>query len=335
MDHSGALSIGVQDLSWTSTFTATKIKFMQLLHLPWNRSRPHSQLGVGWHNEGISLVRVLHTKHAEPVLDLYKSLPYHEISTLRQLSKSHSLKHIPCKGVMELGSYQLLLIETPNVHDTELRAAVRWQVQELINFDIEDAIIDMFEAPPSDRGRREKMIYVVVAHKRDVQTHMDELLNAHLKVATLLIPELALRNIAALLPEDNDGVVLLWLTPGYEMITVTRKATLYLTRTIEEEGNSWQQLMKNDESTEGEMDKLIVEIQRSLNYYENHFNKPPIKHLVIAPMSFPLPNLHDYLATQLRMTVRLLELNELLSTEIYLSTTEQAQCFPILGAALG
>ncbi len=266
---------------------------------------PHNQLGIGWYNEGICLVKILYPDNAAPVLDLCEFVPNHEISTaLPKLVKRYSLKRLPCVGVMELGSYQLFLREAPPVPDNELAAAMRWQVQEFV--DVENAIIDVFDVPSHNMQKR--MLYVVVAHGERVQAHLKTLLRAGFKLIALDIPELALRNIATLLPEDKEGVALLWLTDDYQVLTITCNATLYLTRTFQIETT----LLKE-------------QIQQSLTYYENYFNQAPINHLVIASQS---PSLQDDFA----MTVRYLDLNELVFTD--LTMAQQAQCFPMLGAAL-
>ena len=127
-----------------------------LFSLFWNKSPPHTQLGVGWYNNSIRLVRLSHTNDAMPRLDFYKSLPNNKRSTtvLRKFIKRHSLKRIPCVGVMGIGNYQILLTEAPPVLDSELVAATRWQVQELIDFNIEDAIIDVFDVPATHRKKK-------------------------------------------------------------------------------------------------------------------------------------------------------------------------------------
>jgi MSHA biogenesis protein MshI len=293
--------------------------------LPWRKSPPlpHCQLGVGWYHNGIRLVKLSHINDATPTLDFYKSLPYKYPITLHKFVKRLSLQRLPCVGVIDIGNYQLLLTEPPPVLDSELLAAVRWQIQELVDFNIEDAIIDVFDEPTPANQQPKKMIYVVAAPKEVVQTDCDNLLGAGFKLIALDIPELVLRNIAALLPEDKYGVALLWLTPKHGMLTITRRATLYLSRTVEAEGKLKQLLPL-----------MIKEIRRSFTYYENHFNQAPINYLVIAPMSPPLPNLCQYLSTHLKINVRLLDLNKLFYSERHLSAVEQAQYFPMLGAAL-
>lgn len=289
--------------------------------LPWKKSPPHSQLGIGWHNNSIRLVKLSHPHKATPTLDFYKSLPNHKRSiVLRQFVKHHSLKRVPCVGVMGIGHYQLFLTEAPQVPDSEVLAAARWQVQTLIDFSVEEAIVDVFYVPPSVR-HPQKMIYAAVARQKVVQAHSEQLLGAGFKLTALDIPELALRNVAAKLPEDKDGVALLWLTPKHEMLTITRCGTLYLSRAV-------------SRNTNCSLPLIIAETRRSLAYYETHFNQAPINHLVIAPMLPPLPKLCHDLATHLGINVRFLDLNELIHSRQPLTVAQQAQCFPMLGAAL-
>jgi hypothetical protein len=47
------------------------------------------------------------------------------------------------------------------------------------------------------------------------------------------IPELALRNLAAQLPEAADGLILLWLNAQSAQLLVIKQSTLYLARTVQ------------------------------------------------------------------------------------------------------
>ena len=47
------------------------------------------------------------------------------------------------------------------------------------------------------------------------------------------------------------------------------------------------------------MDAIVLEVQRSLDYYESHFGQPPINSLVIAPLQQNVPGLVDYFASNL------------------------------------
>ncbi|WP_127474641.1 pilus assembly protein PilM [Sulfurivermis fontis] len=247
---------------------------------------------------------------------------------------------------MDASQCSLLLVEAPEVDPTELKAAVRWRIKDLIDFHVDDAVLDVFDIE-GQRGRT-KMMYVVVARITIVQEHIDLLEGADVNLRIIDIAELAQRNIAALLPEDQSGVALLHLTPRGGLLTLTRQGSLFLARNLE--FGTDQLLSALPASTESEftldddagpapalrrlMDTIVLEIQRSVDYFESHFGLPPISGLVIAPLAQPVPGLAGYLGGNLGLPVRMLDLNTVLDCEQTLSDELQAQCLPAIGAAL-
>ena len=99
--------------------------------------------------DGIALARIEREGGTAPVLgfcDFHAMDPAesHEL-VLNKLVKTHNLDRYSCASIMDLGTYNLLLVEAPDVPPAELRAAMRWRVKDLIDFHIDDAVIDVFE----------------------------------------------------------------------------------------------------------------------------------------------------------------------------------------------
>jgi MSHA biogenesis protein MshI len=280
---------------------------------------------------GMTIARVRREPELPPVLEVcesYASAPSDDqAGLLASLRKQHHLDEYPCVSVMDIGSYHLLLVEAPDVQPAELRAAIRWRVKDLIDFHLDDAVIDVFEVPHQKAAGRNRMMYAVVAKSTQVKKRIDELVNAGINLSVVDIPELVLRNIAALLPEDVGGVALLYLTDDTGIITLTRQGTLYLSRQIDIGTNDLAAGKDN-------YDSLVVELQRSLDYYESHFSQPAVSSVVITPMSQPLPGLVDYLQGQLDLNVRMMDLNQLIDIPTVMDEISQAQCLLAIGAAL-
>lgn len=245
----------------------------------------------------------------------------------------------------------LLLVEAPEVDPSELKAAVRWRIKDLIDFHVDDAVLDVFDIE-GQRGRT-KMMYVVVARIATVQEHINLLEKAHVNLGVIDIAELAQRNIAALLPEDQSGVALLHLTPRGGLLTLTRQGNLFLARNMEFGTDHLAATLPGAASAQSDneftldteddgvppalrrlMDSIVLEIQRSLDYFESHFGLPPISGLVVAPLAQPVPGLAGYLGGNLGLPVRTLDLNTVLDCEQTLSDELQARCLPAIGAAL-
>ncbi len=286
---------------------------------------------------GVGLASVSRSGAAPAVLDVCEYVEVPERGSvgdvLGRLARRHRLGRRDCSIVIEAGAYTLLLVEAPDVPPEELRAAVRWRVRELIDFHIDDAVIDVFDIPAQRAGGRTRMMYVVAARVPRVGEKAELARTAGLRLRVIDIPELAQRNIAATLPEDVAGVALMHVAEGSGLITLTRQGTLYLARRFDLGAPGAAGGAESPPVREW-LDELVVQIQRSLDYFESSFAQTPISNLVIAPMAAPVPGVDEYLAAQLGLSVRMLDLNEVIDSREPIAAALQAQCFSALGAAL-
>ena len=260
------------------------------------------------------------------------------------LIATHKLAKAGCIGMLEPNTYTLHLVESPNVEPSELRAALRWRIKELIDFEVEDAVVDAFDVPGKNlRGKGGGMIYVVAAKKADVLKQYDLFQEHNLKLEVMDIPELALRNVVSLLPEDRDGVALLYLTRHRGFIILTRESTLYLARTISigtlnlERASSQEN--ENDEILTSEfkatIESIVMEIQRSLDYYDRHSSNPAIETLIVCAVEYQFPGMViEQLSANLGMQVKKLDLNTVLDSEKKIPDQMQAHCLFAIGLAL-
>lgn len=229
-------------------------------------------------------------------------------------------------------SYQLLLVEAPDVEPSELRAAVRWRIKDLIGFHIDDAVIDVFEIPGQKGGHR--MMYTVAARTQAVQERVDLIDESDLSLEVIDIPEMCLRNVAGLLPEDKRGLATLVLGDEHGHILLTRDNTLYLARRVEvgAVGLAAAEPAARDELIQ----TIILEIQRSMDYYESHFSQGSISTIAVAPTESEIPELARQLENSLDARITEIDLNELMRVEgdTSLDRERQARCLTAIGAAL-
>ncbi len=273
---------------------------------------------------------------------------------LQTLADKYQLANADCTSLMEADQSNLLLVEAPEVDATELKAAVRWRIKDLIDFHIDDAVIDVFDIEGQRERGRAKMMYVVVARISAVKEHIDLLEHSHINLNAIDIAELAQRNVAALLPEDETGIALLRFSRHDGLLTISRQGNLFLARALDfgvdqltaelapagipaEDGPDLV-LPSDDDDLPPRLrrlfDNIVLEVQRSLDYYESHFGLPPVGGVVIAPMEQAVPGLLGYLSANLGLPVRQLDLNTVLESETVLGDETQARCFSAIGAAL-
>ncbi len=270
---------------------------------------------------------------------------------LQHLSRQHQLNKLPCISIVEHDSFHLLLVESPEVNSSELKAAMRWRVKDLLPFHVDDAVLDVFDIPGQQERGRPKQMYVVAAKISTIQQHIDRLEENDIRLEVIDIPELALRNISTLLPESGNGVAMLHIRADESVLTICRDGILYLTRGIKLGHRQLSQQLVSDAGANEEeftiaeveapseglmhaMDNIVLEVQRSLDYCESHFALPPISGLVLAPMEDEIPHLMNYLASNLGVPVRMLDLNAVLESEQHLDDAVQSRCLLAIGAAL-
>ncbi|MGH8597179.1 MAG: hypothetical protein ACREXT_11030, partial [Gammaproteobacteria bacterium] len=196
-------------------------------------------LGVSRSADGIGAAVIRRATGTKPVLEWASHFPEQEFHrTLQDLTRRSHLRNVLCTTLIDSADYSLVLVDAPDVPPSELRDAVRWRVNELIDFHVDDAVVDVFDVPFTG-DTRNRRLYVVAARRAAVARVISELADAVFNLESIDIPELAVRNLAALVPEDAQGVAMVVLERNRGLITVTRNAELYLSRRLDYGTELW------------------------------------------------------------------------------------------------
>ena len=176
------------------------------------------------------------------------------------------------------------------------------------------------------------MLYPVAARSAVVQRHVDLVLAQGAELNAIDIPELALRNVTALLPGDERGLALLHLHGDHGTVVLTRQGVLYLARRIEIGVTALAAEIESGLGQSQVAATISLEVQRSLDYFESHYDQRPVGELVVCADGPVLQPLTSFLTTDLAMTVAPLDLADVLAGE--LEPDSLVACLPALGAAL-
>jgi MSHA biogenesis protein MshI len=185
-------------------------------------------------------------------------------------------------AVVDGDDYQLVQVEAPEVLPSEMRAAIRWRLKDAIAFSVDEAAVDIFEIPEPARHTQSKMLFAAAARDSAIQRIAGALKPVAKGFDAIDIPDLCLRNVNACLPQDAKGVAMLALHEDFAQLVITRQATLYVTRRIDLHGG-FNPHAQRDADTGIDAGALALELQRSLDYYESHYDQTPIGDLVLAP----------------------------------------------------
>lgn len=244
-----------------------------------------------------------------------------------------NLDRTPVSAVLGANAYQLQLLEMPNVPAEELLAAVRWRLKDLIDFPVEEAVVEVLEMPPHANPGAPHTAYAVVTRREEVVQQIELMKQAELRLDVIDIPELCLRNIAVLLPQDADGVAFLHFTEDSGYLTITRKGILHLTRRLDAGRRALESAASDDFAMQDLVGGIALDVQRSLDYYESHYDCRPVRQIVLGPGA-GLDALPAALTEHLGLSVERIDLGDLFSLEDEISSEEQGGCLIAVGAAL-
>jgi MSHA biogenesis protein MshI len=265
--------------------------------LPRNARRSAGHAGVALGEDSFALVLVRREGDGKPSIDhcrVHRANGNAAAKLRTVLDKLGAGRASAC-AVVDADDYQVVQVEAPDVLPSEMRAAVRWRLRDAVSFKVDDAAVDVFEIPESARRTQTRMLFAVAARAAAIERVTGTLRTGAKGFCAIDIPDLCLRNVTALMPQDDKGVAMLALNDNYAQLVTTRKGVLYLTRRI----------------VEVEPGALALELQRSLDYYESHYDQMPIGDLVIAPGGERAERLATALRNEISLRVSVLDVREL------------------------
>ena len=294
---------------------------------------------IGFLDDGVAAIHVNRAVGKRPVVDLLAFYPMQmppSGAQLEKIGKDLQASDYACATLLTSTEYQLLTVEAPNVPAEELKTAMRWRLKDMIDFHIDDATIDVLDIPgDSNAPVRSRSMYAVAARNHVIEQRQALFAAAKIPLSVIDIPEMAQRNMAQLLETEGRGIALLSFDSRGGLLTLTCAGELYLSRYIDV---GLPQLESSEDQKKYEwLERVTLELQRSLDHFDRQFHFITLSRLVLGPMGEAGVSLQQYLASNLYLPVEQLELAAVLDIDRVpdLQKVEaQQRYFALLGAAL-
>lgn len=290
--------------------------------------------GIELREDGVSVVQVVREPGRVPRVTRCDFVEWNgdaeRANVLNRVASDLNLKRSRCTTVLEPEEYSLLLTEAPDVPADELRSAVRWRIKDLIDFHVDDATIDVFDVTTANVPGKTRSMYVVAARNAAIQRRVDMCDAAGIGLDVIDIPEMAQRNLAAILPEDVRGVVMLTLTAKRGLITITRQGEIFLSRRMEIGYES----LRGVDDVAPYFDQIALEVQRSLDYFDSHFRQAHVDQIVLSPSAGRIPGLVEHLNQNLNIKAAVLNFADVLQFDGAFEDALSDRGLVALGAAL-
>ncbi|MGZ5780766.1 MAG: type IV pilus biogenesis protein PilM [Burkholderiaceae bacterium] len=296
-------------------------------------------MAIGFTDDGMCAAQINRSTSGMPQVELLASYLLSEPITetaLEKLAKDLQAGRYDCGTLLRADEYQLLSVDAPNVPPNELKTAIRWRLKDMLDFHIDDATIDVLDVPmDKNAATRNHSMYAVASRNQMISQRQALFSTAKIPLSVIDVPEMAQRNISALLEQEGRGLALLSFDAHGGLLTVTFAGELYLSRRIEVPLAQLQQADVEQKNISYE--KITLELQRSLDHFDRQYHFITLSKLVLAPLGDASADLQQYLATNLYLPIETLNLATLLDLskmpQLNLAESQQ-RFFLTLGAAL-
>lgn len=186
--------------------------------------------------------------------------------------------------VLSPARYHLIQTDKPALPQSEINQALPWQIKDLININVEDMVVDYIDIPV--KPQQSERISVVVSSLSGLKELL-AVVHSHKVILCSIQPEEWLLPLRV----QNNGhpSILVVHQPEQELlIQIVYNGQLFFSRRV----RGFDRLCHHteDELKQGIFDNLLLELQRSMDYFESQLKQPPVRDIVLSvpPEKYPV-----------------------------------------------
>ena len=228
---------------------------------------------------------------------------------LRLFVERYGLQGADCRVTLSPADYNLKLVERPaNIPEEELADATRWLIRDLVEIDVETAAIAVLTIP-DQRGRARAPHMFVAAARDEAVTSLAQLVaRAGLRCGGFEVLESAMLALEASMPEAVAGGAMIRIDAKSSVLTLSSEGKLFLARPLRVDAatmeDAAERTLAASEPGGAEilalLEPLLLDVQRSLDYYESEYGRAPATRLTLLPGPIDLAPLVPALDEALR-----------------------------------
>lgn len=226
--------------------------------------------------------------------------------------------------VLPAERYQLLLLDKPALPEAEICQALPWLAKDLLNWPLDDLVLDYLDDVASAQSK-----IAVVASQKSYLVPICQLLQYRHRQLRSIVPDewLALH----LLPRQPQPVLVLAQPYGQDLtVQIVRDGQCYVSRKLR--GFNRLTDYSLTELTGGMLDSLLLEVQRSMDYFEAQLRQAPVRQIKLLLNTPELGGIIDYFRQQGFAQVQPLALDHWMGA---LDPAQQHEYWLLLAATLG
>lgn len=290
-----------------------------------------SRVGIDFMPTGVAVVVIKVKEKNHALVQLCDFLPavggVEQTKVLHQWVEKNNLQKAPCNCLIAQHDVQLFQLEKPAVADDELLQAVSWKINDLINYDVESAVVDVYELPLSPKSPL-NYINAVVANENVVAGYVDSIKQSELTLSAIDIHDLVTKNYCKFCDNEGQTIAVLQLSETEGLVTIYHDQDLYVARDFK---IGLLEIQTDTDEAEAVYDSLLLELQRSLDYFESTYGLAMVQKMLIFPQTAETSRMANYIQNYVPYELEFVQVNRMVNGQL-----EQIDrhCFAAYCAAL-
>jgi MSHA biogenesis protein MshI len=251
-------------------------------------------------------------------------------------ASEHHLNTRHCIAVLNRAEYQLIQVNAVKVPAAEVKRAVRWGLQKMLDYPVENATVEVLDIPfDSEHPSRPRFMLAIAARNEVIHKCIVRCIDhANMALEAIDIAEIGQRNIAALLEKPDRGLALLSFNDDGGLLTFTAGGELYRSRQFYITAN---QLRTTDEDRlTAVYERVALDLLRTLDNFNRRFSYVAVDKLLVAPFEMRTEFV-NFLKPYLPLEVDTFELSDIFNLEATPQLADvamQSRAFTVVGIAL-
>jgi len=290
-----------------------------------------SQVGVDFMPTGVAVVEVMIARKDQGQVKRSDFLPAvgsaEQVKVLRDWVGKNQLQNTNCSCLIANHDVQSFQLEKPAVEDDELLQAVNWKIKDLINYDVEAAVVDVFQLPPSPKSPV-SYINAVVANEAVVSGYVESIKQTGLILQVIDVHDLVTKNYCRAYDVLDSTIAVLQFTDNDGLVTIYHKQNLYVARDFKIGLLDIEAALNEGEAT---YDSLLLELQRSMDYFESTYGLGMLQKMIVFPESPGTVRMANYIQNYVTYELEFADVNVGVNGQ---QQPLDTHCFPAYCAAL-
>lgn len=232
---------------------------------------------------------------------------------LKSFVHEHQLKGLRTSLVLAPRCYQILLTDMPEVEEPEIAAALPWKIKDLLYYPLEDLVLQHFLLPEDSFNRRQRKLYVVAVQKKQLNRFVDMAEEAGLKVDSIDVPEMVLMRSVLKRKDPQKNVAALYVDNLQGILCLGQQGMLYLSRAVDVGLDALvaalSHYVEGKVSAQLPHETFLLELQRSLDYYEVQQGKGAVSEISCIPMGSETERVRAFLNERIVPTVNVADID--------------------------